>query len=290
MKLISSFWTVLIICFSVSLIFLAYGFFHEFKPNMAQAVYNNAFADQEKSEADKMPQAKKRKAKAIQLVKEKSTDWNAYVATRTPPSTVGAGGIDISENPYKLASDTWTFRDHIQKAVNAQLTKGGVKLVGSGPSVPLPEDVDYVGGLLSSFYNYPGIKFPVLIFRFPEEIQVQGTAAQIMQNVEAYKTMPNYLAMADGLRIEGTSPLLTGTYNLTLVAFIRGNKVYGAIPQTPGAGAGGGGFGGRGGMGGFPGMGGPGGRMGGPGGRMGGPSGPGGMGGVPPRPRSGGLG
>ena len=44
---------------------------------------------------------------------------------------------------------------------------------------------------------------------------------QIMANVRAYKSMPRYLAVADGLAISGTSPNLTGTYNLSIVGFIR---------------------------------------------------------------------
>ena len=88
-----------------------------------------------------------------------------------------------------------------------------------------------------------------------------------MDNVRAYKTMPHYLAVADGLRIDGTSPNLTGTYNLTIVGFIRAKKIAPAVNEGAAAAA----TGGFGGTGGFPG--GPGG----PGG-FGGPGGPGGAG------------
>jgi hypothetical protein len=258
MKLISSFWTVIIISVAVSVIFLSYGFFHEFRPVSTQASYDNDFAQKLEDEGAKMPQATARKRKAIEIVKQKSSDWNVYVATRTPAASVRQGGIDISVNPYQLSMDTWTFRNSIQRAVNAQIKMGGTKLIGDGPTIPAPTDVNNVGGLLSDYYHYPGIKFPVLIFDLGQ-IQVQGTYQQIMDNVESYKTMPNYLAMADGLHLEGTGSILTGTYNLTLVAFIRGDKVYGSIPEaasaTTGSSFGGRGFGGPGGVsGGRPGM------------------------------------
>jgi hypothetical protein len=266
MKLITSFWTVVIISVAVSLIFLSYGIFHESKPKLTQAAYDRDYANALADQANKMPQAKKRQERAIALVKQKSQDWNMYVATHTPPDTLRAGGIDISEDPYKLSMDTWIFRDTIQKAVNKQLKEGGVKLVGDGPSIPVPSDINNVSGLLSSYYHYPGIKFPVLLFDLGQ-IQVQGTYKQIMNHIEAYKSMPNYLAMADGLRLEGTAPLLTGTYNLTIVGFIRGTKVFGSIPEQS-SGASTGGFGGPGGI--------PGGagRFGMPGGRGPGAGGP----------------
>jgi hypothetical protein len=257
MKLISSFWTVVIISLAVSIIFLSYGFFHEYRPKVTQAGYNQAYADALETEENKMPQAKKRQQTAIKLVQDKSEAWNMYVATKTPTTSLATGGIDISEDPYKLSRDTWVFRDSIQKAVNAQLKKGGVKLLGDGPTIPTPTDINNVAGLLSSYYHYPGIKFPVLMFNLGQ-IQVQGTYKQIMDHIRSYKTMPNYLAMTDGLRLDGTAPELTGTYNLTIVGFIRGNKVFGSIPEeSSGASTGGfggpGGFGGRGGPPGGPG-------------------------------------
>lgn len=51
--------------------------------------------------------------------------------------------------------------------------------------------------------------------------------------------MPNFLAVADGLQITGTSPVLTGTYNLTMVAFIRGDRVFPRVPDGVAAPAGG---------------------------------------------------
>ena len=50
--------------------------------------------------------------------------------------------------------------------------------------------------------------------------------------------MPNYLAVADGLQITGTTPTMTGRYNLSIVAYIRGDKI---APPVPEGGASGGG-------------------------------------------------
>jgi hypothetical protein len=47
--------------------------------------------------------------------------------------------------------------------------------------------------------------------------------------------MPNYLAVADGLQLSGTTPTMTGTYNLTLVAYIRGTEVAPTVPESTGA-------------------------------------------------------
>jgi hypothetical protein len=43
--------------------------------------------------------------------------------------------------------------------------------------------------------------------------------------------MPNYLAVADGLQITGTTPTMTGRYNLTVVAYIRGDKIAPPVPE-----------------------------------------------------------
>jgi hypothetical protein len=146
--------------------------------------------------------------------------------------------------------------------------------------------------VLDAFYNYQSFNFPIVIENLGT-IRVQGTYDQIIANVRAYKSMPHYLAVTDGLRIDGTSPYLVGTYQLTVVGFIRGTKIWGAVPEgattaSVGGGRAGlppgmGGFGGPGGPRGPGGMGGPGGGMGGPGmgvsGPGGGVSGPGARGG-----------
>ena len=248
MKLISSGWTVIIIGLSISLMILSFAFFHYYIPYNKQTGFENAFADQLQTEGSKLPDTKKRVKTANEMVSKKESDWHKYVEGRTPPEPPAPGAIDISENPYQLAIDTWKFRDNMQRAVNAQIVKGGIQLVGEGPTVPGPVDKNNVGGLLASYYNYPTIKFPVLIFNLGS-ISVAGTYSQIMNNVRSYKSMPHYLATTDGLRLSGTAPRLIGTYNLTIVGFIHAKKVFGAVPEVA-ASSTGGGFGGFGGGGG----------------------------------------
>ena len=175
------------------------------------------------------------------MVDLKAKAWAAYVATRTPGTSLRDGGIDLSVNAWQLTVDTPKYRNAIQQAVNAQVKKGGVKVINS-PLVPLVDASTPANQILASFFNYPAIQFPVVIFDFGT-ITVQGTYKQIMDNVRAYKSMPHYLAVADGLRIDGTSPNLTGTYNLSIVGFIRAKKIAPAVNEGVAASATGG-FGG----------------------------------------------
>ncbi|MDR3691707.1 MAG: hypothetical protein P4L46_20175 [Fimbriimonas sp.] len=239
--------------------FLSWGIFWQMIPNNAEVKLLDKATEDNKAQAEMMPQAKKRVEQAKQMVDAKAKAWAAYVATRTPGTSLKDGGIDLSVNPWQLVVDTPKFRDSIQRAVNEQVKKGGIKVV-TAPLVPLVDSSIPANQILDSFYNYPSIKFPVVIFDFGT-VTVQGTYKQIMDNVRAYKSMPHYLAVADGLRIDGTSPNLTGTYNLSIVGFIRTKTIAPAVNEGAATSAAGG-FGG-GGAGGRMGMGGPGGMMGG---------------------------
>jgi len=237
--------------------FLSWGFFYNYIPNNTEVKQLVKATEDNKTQADMMPKAKKRVEQAKQMVDAKAKAWSAYVATRTPATNLKDGGIDLSVDPWHLTVQVPVFRDNIQRAVNAQVKKGGVKVVNA-PLVPLLDSSMPANQVLESFFNYPAIAFPVVIFDFGT-ITVQGTYKQIMDNVRAYKFMPHYLAVADALRIDGTSPNLTGTYNLSVVGFIRTKKIAPAVNEGVAAsntGGFGGGFG-------PPGMGGPGGGMGG---------------------------
>ena len=262
-----SFATIIIMAVSVAIGILSFGFFHQWQPTMIARDNYRAYHEQLETEANKQGQANKRVQAAKAIVQAKAEAWNAYVATRTPEPDVSRGGISLAVNPYQLTVDTQKFKNSIQRAVNEQVKKGGVKVV-SGPTVRGPQSTDQASTLLADYYNYPGIKFPVVIFDFGT-VTVTGTYAQIEANVRSYKSMPHYLAVTDGLAITGTSPNLTGTYNLSIVGFIRGKEIFPA-PATEAGGAAGGSAGG-----GFPG-GPPGGFPGAPGGRGGRPGGRGG--------------
>jgi uncharacterized membrane protein YgcG len=262
-----SWYTWIVMSLALSAIALSYGYFYNWKPKMAEAEATNAYAEALRAAANQQPQANDRVKTAEKMRNEAVQQWAAFVATNTPGTSLRDMGIDISVNQWQLAIDSQKFRNSIQLAVNHQVKAGGVKVV-NGPLIPTADQ--NANTILSSFYNYPAIPFPVLIFDLGT-VTVQGTYKQIMDNMAAWTKMPHYLAVADGLAITGTSPTLTGTYNLTLVGYIRGNVVSipvpeGAAPANRGIGGGGGGGGtapGGGGAGGFRGGGtGPGGKPG----------------------------
>jgi len=218
----------------VAVIAISYGFFQEFMPNKKDADAYDAWAEQLDTEGAKMPDAVRRVEDAQAKVKEISDNWQVTVARRTPRDSVAAGGINIAVNPYDLTVDSRTFRNNVQRAVNRQLKAGGV-LVVNGPSIPVPtDDPDTI---LSTYYNYPNVPYPVVIFDLGQ-VTVRGTFDQISQNIRSWTNMPNYLAVADGLAITGTSPNMTGTYNLTVVGFVRGKKIAPSIQMAAGGAAG----------------------------------------------------
>ncbi len=255
-------WAILSIGFMIGLVALCWGFFLFWIPNSAEVKLLNKNKEDNDAEAAKMGAAQKRVKQATAMVDAKAAAWKAIVATRTPGTDIAHGGINLSVNPWQLSVDTPKFRDSIQRAVNEQVKKGGIKVVGSPLVQPIDANLS-VNSILSTFYNFPPLKFPAVIFDFGT-ITVQGTYKQILDNVRAYKYMPHYLAVTDGLSITGTSPNLTGTYNLTVVGFIRTptpiapNVDEGAASSAGGMGGGmfGGGMGGRGmgGPAGLPGM------------------------------------
>lgn len=161
-----------------------------------------------------------------------AAQWNALVAVKTPPKDVRAGGINLDVNRVYLTMDAPKFRNSVQRAVNAQLVQGGVTVV-TGVAVPQPP-TEY-GQLVEGYFNYPAYPFPVCVYEFGT-VTVEGTYDQILKNVRGWSDMPNYVALTDGLQISGTSPKLTATYTLTVVAMIRGDKISPPVGDaTPGA-------------------------------------------------------
>jgi nitrogen fixation-related uncharacterized protein len=253
--------TILIIGISVAIVALAVGLFQFFIPNWTRKGQYEEYRDQLQAEADKLPQAEERVENAIDDVEALAEDWAVVVAVKTPPQNVASGGIDLSVNPAQLTVDSVDFRNSIQRAVNQQMKRGGVEVI-QGVSVPSPTQDERA--ILSTYYNYPAYDFPVVIFDLGT-VTVEGTFSQIVQNVNGWAAMPNYLAFADGLTLQGLAPsqTLVASYNLTLVGFLRYDTIAPAFPggaTLAGAGGGGapaGGFGGPGGMGGPAAVGGP---------------------------------
>lgn len=244
-------WTYVIAGSSLSLAALSYGFFQHWKPNSLETEYQQQHANDLQTEADKKPMAIRKLNDSVKLVEAAGEEWTGIVSRKTPPPSLAEGGIDLTVNRYQLVVDARKYRNNLQRAVNQQVLKGGVVVI-NGPEVPA-----FSGSatdVIESGFNFPAIPFPVAIYDFGT-ITVRGTFEQICRNVEAWSEMPNYLAVADGLRFTGTSPRLTGTYNLSLVAYIRGAEIAPPVPdgaptQTPGGGrqGGGGRGGGRGGL------------------------------------------
>lgn len=248
--------SILAVGIAFGLVLLSYGYFYHWSPKNAEADARVANANAMNQEAAKLPRAYKKIEKLNQQVRESEAQWAQYVATKTPTADVSTGGINVNQQAWQLAVDTKRFRNNIQRAVNAQVIKGGVKVI-SGPLVPPTNDNDPVNGLLASYYNYPAIPFPVVIFDLGQVV-VEGTYEQILANVRAWSNMPRYLAVADGLALTGTAPRLRGTYNVSIVGYIRSNGVFPQVPegQASAAGAPGGPGGAPFGAGGAPGSGG----------------------------------
>lgn len=234
---------ILSIGFAIFVIVMSWSYFWVVGPNTEAANYWRENKTAQETEANKLAAAKRRVEKAKEMVEVKAAAWRATILTNTPAPTRAARGIDLSVNPYQLVIDSQGFRNDIQRAVNAQVRQGGVHVL-SGPEVPQP--VYNANAILSSYYNYPAAGFPIVLFDLGQ-VTVTGTYEQITANVRSWSRMPNYLAVADGLQITGTSPDLTGTYNVTIVGYIRGKDVFPQIPDVDltgggsGAGAPGGG-------------------------------------------------
>ena len=212
--------------FAIAVVALSYGYFHHMQPNLAQAAVEQTYGEQLQQQASRLPAAKQRVALAQKMVEDVAAQWRAIVATKTPPATLREGGIDLAVNPYQMVMDARVYRNNLQRAVNKQLKRGGV-LVLNGPQIPFPPDDPNT--VLSGFFNYPALQYPVVVFDLGA-ITVQGTYNQIVQNMIAWRDMPNYLAVASGLTLNGTSPILTGTYTVSMVGFLRGKTLYPTPP------------------------------------------------------------
>lgn len=218
--------SVVIIGLAVALIALMYAYFHVYDPNMTVVGYQKARKEAYDAEAAKLPQAQKRVRDAEEMVAETVEKWNAIAASKTPPAS-GPGGINLNQNAWDLTVSTFRYRNVLQEAVNRQAKVGGVT-VENGPFIPEP-DSD-AATIVANYFNYPAIGFPVVIFT-STGVQVRGTYDQIMANVRAWRNMPNYLAVADGLTLQGTSPSLLGTYNVTIVGYVRGRTIFPPVPS-----------------------------------------------------------
>jgi len=230
--------TIIIIGVAISSVFLAFGFIHLYQPNMAEANNKKEYYEALLAEAQKADRVKARYEKAQKIRDESAAAWQKYVREHTPGPTLASGGIDLSVNPWQLGIDVRKFRDSAQRAVNAQVKKGGVTVI-NGPRIPFPEDNSTA--TLANYFNYPPFEYPIVIWELGT-VTVRGTYKQICDNMRAWANMKGYLAVASNLSLTGTSPQLTGTYNLVLVGFIRGQKFFGGVNEGQQGSTTGGGF------------------------------------------------
>ncbi|MFQ3586143.1 MAG: hypothetical protein SNJ74_08705 [Fimbriimonadaceae bacterium] len=262
------FGAILSIGIAIAIISVAIGLFGVFGnggflPNMEQARLLNANSDELETVANQMPAAQRRVRQAEELLEQKASEWRVTVARHTPPASVEQGGINLAVNAWQLTVDARRFRNNVQRAVNRQLLSGGVTVV-NGPMIPFPDES--ASSILASYFNFPSLTFPVVIFDLGA-VTVRGTYSQITNHIRSWSNMPGYLAVADGLSLESfeptaSPPVLTGTYNLTIVGFIRGREIFPPVPEIgAGGGAGAGVPGAPPGGFGAPGFGGPGGAM-----------------------------
>jgi hypothetical protein len=222
-------WLV-VICAAMALsaIALAYGY-AQWQPTMEEVRSYKKYRDDLILEEKKKDLAIKRVQKAEQMAREQVQIWNAIAAKHTLPPTLAAGGIDLTLNGWQLLTVMPDFRNSLQKQVNAQVKAGGVRVI-AGPTIPPPPDDP--NAILSTYFFHPGLP-PVVIFDLGT-ITVEGTYKQITDNMKAWSAMPHFLAVADGLRLQGTSPKLTGTYSASIVGFVQvppGKSIFPPVPE-----------------------------------------------------------
>jgi hypothetical protein len=232
MKVLSS-WVWLLFGVCIMVVALVYGW-SKYSPNEKETEMLKANTIDCQNQAAQKSKAEKRVKDAIQTVKTAAQAWGSIEQQKTPGTQLADGGIDISKDSAHLILDAPKFRDSTQRAVNHQLLVGGVKpLGGPGPEITHPGSEPST--IMADYFNYPAIPFPVVICDLGT-VTVEGTYDQIMTNVRSWANMPHYMAVSDGLSITGTSPKMHGTYSVSLIGFIRGNKVFFPIPEVPSSG------------------------------------------------------
>jgi hypothetical protein len=212
---------IILIGFAVAVIALSFGYFHNWDPKMREIQAKETQLASLQEQNRKAPDVQRKIDTTKAMIAEKGQAWRAILAVHTPPKSVEQRGINLAVNAYQLTVDSKKFRENIQRAVNAQSKKGKVRVV-TGLNVPEPDD--NAAEIMRTYYNFPSRPFPVVVFDLGQ-ITVEGTYQQIMENVRSWASMPNYLAVADGLTITGTSPRLTGTYSVSLVGYIRATAI-----------------------------------------------------------------
>lgn len=220
-------WTVLTFGLSVSLVILSVGWFQFWAPREKERGFYLDYLEKLKIEARKIDGERRKREQAIELVQSAGQEWQSIVVRKTPPASLEEGGIDLAVNRWQLVVDAPRFRNSIQRDLNRQLRTGGVTVI-SGPVVPAFPDNPLT--IVEEGFNYPQLGFPARVYDFGSVV-VEGTMEQIRRHVESWSNMPEYIAVADGLRIEGTPPRLRATYNLSMVMYLRSKNIFPPVPE-----------------------------------------------------------
>jgi Tfp pilus assembly protein PilO len=183
------------------------------------------------------PQAEADQKKANQEVAVAKAKWNRFDSTLMP-------NINIS-NFLTGSQQLWNEQvlvlgPKVRRYLEAD---NKVRVLQSNITIPAPStDPNQV--------NKKSFEIPM------GSIAVQGTFQNVLNHVVRWNRFDR-LVLVDGLSLTGNSPRLTGTYNMRVIIFTRGEASTETIPQaTTGTGDFGGGFagpGGPGGPGGYPG-------------------------------------
>lgn len=207
-------WVWVVVGIFLGLTVISYGLFQHYLPDKEEAELLNTYESQLQTEANKLAATQRRIDNSVARVEETAKQLNEVIDAKIVDENVF---IDLTVEPHQLVVNAPSYRDKVQRAVNTQVRRGGVTVV-QGPLVPFPAGEPNVQ---QSFFNYSRLPFPVVVFELGT-VTVRGSFDQISANVKAWADMPNYFAVASGLAITGTSPALTGTYNVVIVGFIPG--------------------------------------------------------------------
>lgn len=183
---------------------------------------------------DSRSRAVERVRNAMQKVRDAEVAWKQVTTWRTP----SAGTFNMTPNRWQLVVNTRRWHGRAESDLNRWVRRNGVALV-SPPRLLVPYPTDQPNDLVQYYFNYPALPFPVAIWDLGT-VTVQGTWAQIMQNVRSWSTIPGYIASVRGLSITGTGSRLQGTYGLTVVVYVNtpyvsgGPAEGGGVPQLGG--------------------------------------------------------
>jgi hypothetical protein len=214
---------------SCCIIVLAYSFFYKIAPLNEQINSYKEYNEKLSFEFSKLSLARKRVELAKKTLVDLSNEWQEIVEKMTPVTSVRNGGIDLSVNRWQLTVDARRYRDALQLRLNQQMRSTGVHIV-RGPEVAFPPLT--AGEIVESYFNYPAIPFPIAIFNLGT-VEVEGTLEQINGHVTAWNQFKNCIALTHNLTIKGTAPRLTASYHLSLLSYVRGNKIGALVPEDP---------------------------------------------------------